>query len=47
MMGYTPIAKALCNLDADAEVRVKQKVDFAYLITKHNLHSIHKDEASV
>ena len=47
MMEYTPIAKALCNLDTDAELKVKRKFDIAYLIAKHNLHGIHKNEASV
>ena len=46
-MEYTPIAKALCNLDTDAELKVKRKFDIANLIAKHNLHGIHKDEASV
>ena len=47
MTEYTPIAKAQHNLDADAELKVKRKCDIAYLIAKHNLHGIHKDEASV
>ena len=46
-MEYAPIAKAPCNLDADAELKVKPKFDIAYLIAKHNLHGIHKDETSV
>ena len=47
MTEYTPIAKALYNLDADAELKVKHKFDIANLIAKHNLHGIHKDEASL
>ena len=47
MLEYTPIAKALCNLDADTELKVKRKFDIANLIAKHNLHDIHRDEASV
>ena len=47
MTEYAPIAKALYNLDADAELKVKRKCDIAYLIAKHNLHGIHQDAASV
>ena len=46
-MEYTPIANTLCNLDTDAELKVMRKFDIAYLIAKHNLHGIRKDEASV
>ena len=34
---YVPIAKALYNLDADTELKLKQKFDIAYMIAKHNL----------
>ena len=34
---YSPIAKALSTLDADAEQRVKKKFEIACLICKQNL----------
>ena len=34
---YVPTAKALYNLDADAELKLKRKFDIAYMIAKHNL----------
>ena len=34
---YAPIAKALHNLYGDAELKVKQWFDIAYLLGKHNL----------